>query len=66
LLPSHRNNVKAANFLINGLGKQDEIIEWVAVRPDTLINNDVESDYEICESLVRSPLLMLVKLAGLM
>ena len=56
LLPSHRDNANAANFLINGLGKQDEIIEWVAVRPDTLINNDVESDYEICESLLRSPL----------
>jgi hypothetical protein len=40
LLPPHRDNVRAANFLINEIGKQEEKIEWVAVRPDTLINND--------------------------
>lgn len=56
LLPPHRDNVKAANFLINEIGKQDEKIEWVAVRPDGLIDNDVESAYEICESKVRSPI----------
>ena len=56
LLPPHRDNVKAAYFLINEIGKQDEKIEWVAVRPDTLINNDVESSYEICDSPVRSPI----------
>lgn len=56
LLPPHRDNVKAANFMINEFGKHDEIIEWIAVRPDTLINDDVESAYEICESPVRSPI----------
>jgi putative NADH-flavin reductase len=56
LLPPHRDNVKAADFLINEIGKQEEKIEWVAVRPDTLINNDEESSYEIYESPVRSPI----------
>ena len=56
LLPPHRDNVKAVNFMINEFGKHDEIIEWIAVRPDTLINDDVESAYEICESPVRSPI----------
>lgn len=56
LLPPHRDNVKAANFLITEIGKEDEKIEWIAVRPDTLINDDAEGSYEICESPVRSPI----------
>ncbi|MCF8018717.1 MAG: SDR family oxidoreductase [Vallitaleaceae bacterium] len=56
LLPPHRDNMKAANFLINDISKHDEQIEWVAVRPDTLINNDLVSPYEICASPVRSPI----------
>lgn len=55
LLPPHRDNVKAAKYLINDIGKQNEKIEWVAVRPDTLTNEDAESEYNICESPVRSP-----------
>ncbi|MCA0987357.1 NAD(P)-binding oxidoreductase [Guptibacillus algicola] len=54
LLPPHRDNVKAANYLLT-VG-QDEQIEWVAVRPDTLINEEKESAYDLCESPVRSPL----------
>ena len=56
LLPPHRDNVRAARFLINEIGKEDEKIEWIAVRPDTLIDNNVESEYEICEHPVRSPI----------
>ena len=56
LLPPHRDNVKAANYLIKGIGRDDETIEWIAVRPDTLVNNDNESKYEIYESPVRSPI----------
>lgn len=55
-LPPHRDNVKAADFLINEIGNQDEYIEWVAVRPDTLIDNDQVSAYDICESIQRSPI----------
>jgi nucleoside-diphosphate-sugar epimerase len=56
LLPPHRDNVKVANLLIHEIGKQNEKIEWVAIRPDTLIDNDVESSYEICKSPKRSPI----------
>ena len=56
LLPPHRDNVRAANFLINEIGKEEKKIEWVAVRPDTLINNEEESAYEVFESPVRSPI----------
>lgn len=56
LLPPHRDNVKAANYLIAKMGKEDGNVGWVAVRPDTLVNHDEESPYEVCESPVRSPI----------
>jgi nucleoside-diphosphate-sugar epimerase len=55
LLPPHRDNVKAAQYLQEEIGKDNEKIEWIAVRPDTLINKDTESEYEVHESPVRSP-----------
>ena len=56
LLPPHRDNVKAADFLVKEIGNQDEYIEWVAVRPDTLIDQDLVSGYESYESPQRSPI----------
>ncbi len=56
LLPPHRDNLKAANYLTFDIGKKDEQVEWVIVRPDTLVNHDEESSYEVYESLVRSPI----------
>jgi nucleoside-diphosphate-sugar epimerase len=55
LLPPHRDNVKAAHYLHEEIGKDNEKIEWIAVRPDTLVNEDNESAYEVYESPVRSP-----------
>jgi|WetSurMetagenome_2_1015567.scaffolds.fasta_scaffold255540_1 nucleoside-diphosphate-sugar epimerase len=55
LLPPHRDNVKAAGYLQNEIGKEDENIEWVAVRPDTLVNQDNERAYEVFKSPLRSP-----------
>ncbi|HSR17943.1 MAG TPA: NAD(P)H-binding protein, partial [Ignavibacteriaceae bacterium] len=55
LLPPHCDNMHAANYLINNVG-ENEKIEWVAVRPDSLVNEDKESEYEIFESPVRSPI----------
>jgi len=55
LLPPHRDNVKAAGYLQKEIGKRDEEIEWVAVRPDTLVNDDNESAYEVYKSPTRSP-----------
>jgi putative NADH-flavin reductase len=56
LLPPHRDNIKAANYLITEIGNNYEKVEWVIVRPDTLLNQDEESSYEVCESPVRSPI----------
>ena len=53
LLPPHVDNEKAADFLRTKIVK-NESIEWVAVRPDNLINEDAVSDYEIHPSPIRS------------
>ena len=47
LLPPHVDNEKAAEYLRTS-------IEWVAVRPDGLINEDEVTDYEIHPSPTRS------------
>lgn len=56
LLPPQNDNVKAVNYLITEMGKKNDQVEWVAVRPDTLVNHDEYSPYEICESPTRSPI----------
>lgn len=56
LLLPHRDNVTAANYLIEEIGEKDEQIEWVIVRPDALVNHNETSPYEICESPIRSPI----------
>jgi hypothetical protein len=56
LLPPHRDNMNAANYLIKNITKEDKNIEWITVRPDTLVNEEVESSYELCDSPVRSPI----------
>lgn len=55
LLPPHKDNVKAAEYLCDIIGESNNKIEWTAVRPDTLINEDKESKYEILESPKQSP-----------
>lgn len=54
LLPPHVDNEKAADYLRTNIGQNDEMIEWAAVRPDNLINEDEVSAYEIHPSPVRS------------
>jgi len=56
LLPPHRDNMKAANYLIEEIGKNTSNIEWIAVRPDTLTNEDTKSAYDVYESPIRSPI----------
>lgn len=56
LLPPHRDNVKAADFLNHEIGKKDEKVEWIGVRPDTLIDEEKESSYVIKHHRVRSPI----------
>lgn len=54
LLPPHVDNEKAADYLRTQIGKNHQVIEWVAVRPDGLINEENVSDYEIHPSPTRS------------
>ncbi len=54
LLPPHADNELAAAFLQSKFGKNHNIIEWSAVRPDSLINDQAVSEYEIYASPVRS------------
>lgn len=54
LLPPHVDNEKAADYLRIEIGQNNNAIEWVAVRPDGLINEDKVSDYLIHPSPTRS------------
>jgi hypothetical protein len=54
LLPPHSDNEHAAEFLRSGVGPRDPAIEWVAVRPDTLTDAAVVSDYTVHPSPTRS------------
>lgn len=56
LLPPHRDNVKAAEYLTNVIGTNNPKLEWSAVRPDTLTDEENESSYEIYASPKRSPI----------
>ncbi len=55
LLPPHRDNMLAADHLVNNIGPTTEI-DWVAIRPDSLFNEEFESRYEINEFKLRSPI----------
>ena len=54
-LPPHKDNVEAASYLSNVIVDNNSKIEWIAVRPDTLTNEEKVSEYEIIESSKRSP-----------
>ena len=54
LLPPHVDNEKAADYLRTQIGQNNDSIEWVAVRPDGLINEKEVTSYEIHTSPTRS------------
>ncbi len=54
LVPPHADNEHAAEYLRNHVGPTDNCIEWVVVRPDSLIDSNAVSNYAICPSPVRS------------
>ena len=54
LLPPHVDNEKAAHYLRTDVGQDDKAIKWAAVRPDTLINEDNVTEYEVHPSPTRS------------
>ncbi|NNE15191.1 MAG: SDR family oxidoreductase [Saprospiraceae bacterium] len=54
LLPPHVDNEQAADYLRTYIGQNDKQIEWVAVRPDGLINENEVTAYETYPSPTRS------------
>lgn len=56
VLPPQADNEGAADYLRTTIGQHDKVIEWVAVRPDTLVNEDEVTEYEAFPSPTRSPL----------
>jgi nucleoside-diphosphate-sugar epimerase len=54
LIPPQPDNEQAADHLRVGIGKNNPAITWVVVRPDSLIDDTVVSDYEVYPSPIRS------------
>ncbi|HSP88509.1 MAG TPA: hypothetical protein VLN45_10280, partial [Ignavibacteriaceae bacterium] len=52
----HRDNMSAADYLINNNISANPNVEWVAVRPDSLIDESKESAYEIHNHKKCSPI----------
>jgi len=61
LLPPHVDNERAADYLRVGIGQEDKSIEWVVVRPDTLIDEEQVTEYEVHPSPIRSAIFNAVK-----
>lgn len=51
LLPPARDNQRAADFLLRDIGAAHPHVEWVVVRPDTLLEGEI-SRYELHEGIV--------------
>ena len=56
LLPPQLDNERAADYLRKDIGNNNEIIEWSIVRPDSLINENTVSEYNVFPSPIRSPI----------
>lgn len=54
ILPPQKDNVNAAKYLSECIGKNGNV-EWIIVRPDTLINVENESEYFVYKEIQRSP-----------
>ena len=54
LLPPHPDNEKAAEYLRTVIGQKDNVIEWTAVRPSSLIDEESASEIEVYRSPTRS------------
>jgi hypothetical protein len=56
LLPPHIDNERAADYLRTNVSLNDSVIEWVVVRPDTLVNENSVTEYDVHPSPTRSAL----------
>lgn len=57
MLPPQADNEKAAEFLVRNMGRENSWLQWVAVRPDTLIDEDSPSAVTVHPTVIRDPLL---------
>ena len=55
-LPPHPDNEGAADYLRSQVNRDDKVLEWVVVRPDSLINEESVSEYKVYPSPRRSAL----------
>jgi hypothetical protein len=53
VLPPARDNQRAAAFLLEEMGPKNPFVQWVVVRPDSLLEGEV-SGYTLHEGLVTS------------
>jgi hypothetical protein len=56
LLPPHADNEQAALYLRDQVGADDDLLRWVAVRPDSLVDADEVTDHAAVPAPVRSAL----------
>jgi len=56
VLPPQADNEDAADYLRLKIGQDNPHIEWVAVRPDGLIDTTEVSEYEVHTSPIRNPI----------
>ena len=54
LVPPQVDNENAADYLRIDIGQKDDKIEWTAVRPDGLLDEDQVTEYEVHPSPIRS------------
>ena len=54
LLPPQVDNEQAADYLRSQIGQKDNLVEWAAVRPDGLTDEDEVTAYNIHPSPIRS------------
>lgn len=54
VLPPQVDNEQAADYLRTAIGQNDGMIEWAAVRPDGLIDEDTVTAYDVYPSPIRS------------
>jgi len=55
VLPPHKDNILAGDHLVYDVGASGKI-EWIAVRPDSLVDEESKSEYAIHENKIRSPI----------
>jgi nucleoside-diphosphate-sugar epimerase len=54
LLPPHADNETAADYLREKIGQSNQFVQWVAVRPDSLVDEEKVTNYEVYSSPIKS------------